>query len=151
MENTGIKLNHIQYKGSGPAFNDTLAGQTDIFFSGAPPAVPQIEAGRLQAFAVTSSKRMNALSNVPTIAESGMPGYEVMHWYGLIGPKGLPRPILERINMEVNKVMQRKETVEKLENDGMFPAGGTPEEFKAMIDKLIKLWKSVAPSDLGLQ
>lgn len=147
----GIKLNHIQYKGSGPAFTDTLAGHTDIFFSGVPPALPQIEAGKLRAIAVTSSKRMNALPNVPTIAESGMPAYGVMHWYGLIGPKGLPRPIVDRINMEVNKVMQRKEAVEKLQNDGMSPAGGAPEEFKAMIDKMIKVWKQVAPGNLKIE
>lgn len=147
----GIKLNHIQYRGSGPAFTDTLAGHTDIFFSGAPPALPQIEAGKLRPIAVTSSKRMNALPNVPTIAESGMPGYNVMHWYGLIGPKGLPHSIVDRINTEVNKVMQRNDTVEKLQNDGMSPAGGTPEEFKAMIGTVIKAWKAVAPGDLRIE
>lgn len=128
-----------------------LIYNTDIFFSGAPPALPQIEAGKLRPIAVTSSKRMKALPNVPTIAESGMPGYQVMHWYGLIGPKGLPHPIVDRLNMAVNKVMQRNETVEKLQNDGMSPAGGTPEEFKAMIDTVIKAWKAIAPGDLSIK
>lgn len=141
---SGIKLNHVQYKGSGPALGDTISGVTDIHFSNGPPALPQIEAGTVRALGVSTLKRVSALPNIPTINEAGVPGYDVVHWFGLIGPKGLPRPIVDRINIEVGKVLQRKETIEKLRKECMSPAGGTPEEFKAMLDRVIKGWKKVA-------
>jgi tripartite-type tricarboxylate transporter receptor subunit TctC len=140
----GVKFNHVQYKGSGPALSDTVAGVTDIHFSNGPPALPQIEGGTVRAIAVSTLKRVTALPNVPTIDESGVPGYNVTHWFGLMGPKGMPRPIVDRINREVNKVLQKKETVEKLQKECMSPTGGTPEEFKAMLDRVIRGWKKVA-------
>src|ERR1051325_1221365 len=88
----GVKMNHIPYKGTGPALTDTIGGQTDVFFSSTATAMPHVQAGKLKALAVTTAKRTPALPNVPTVAESGLPGYEVVLWHGLIGPKGLPRP-----------------------------------------------------------
>jgi tripartite-type tricarboxylate transporter receptor subunit TctC len=140
----GVKMNHIPYKGTGPALTDTIGGQTDIFFSSTATAMPQVQAGKLRAVAVTTAKRIPALPEVPTIAESGVPGYDVTLWHGLIGPKGLPRPIVERINGEVTKALKLKETAEQLQNDGVAPAGGTPEQFLAQIKKEIELWRKVA-------
>src|SRR6478609_439559 len=106
----GIKMNHIPYKGTGPALTDTIGGQTDVFFSSTATAMPHVQSGKLRAIAVTTAKRIPALPNVPTVAESGLPGYEVILWHGLIGPKGLPRPIVERINAEVTKALSLKQT-----------------------------------------
>jgi tripartite-type tricarboxylate transporter receptor subunit TctC len=146
----GVKMNHIPYKGTGPALTDTIGGQTDVFFSSTATAVPQVQAGKLRALAVTSAKRIAALPDVPTVGESGVKGYEVILWHGLIGPKGLPRPIVERINSEANKALQIKETAEQLQNDGVSPAGGTPEQFRSVIQKEIGVWRKVA-ADAGVK
>src|SRR3954469_18970128 len=119
----GIKMNHIPYKGTGPALTDTLGGQVDIFFSSTATAVPHVQSGKLKAIAVTSAKRIPALPDVPTVAESGLPGYDVILWHGLIGPKGLPRAIVDRLNAEVTKSLKLKETAEQLKSDGVAPAG----------------------------
>jgi tripartite-type tricarboxylate transporter receptor subunit TctC len=146
----GIKMNHIPYKGTGPALTDTIGGQTDLFFSSTATALPHVQSGKLRAIAVTTAKRIPALPNVPTVAESGVPGYEVILWHGLIGPKGLARPIVERINGEVTKALKLKETAEQLQNDGVDPAGGTPEQFGAQIKKEIGIWRKVA-ADAGVK
>jgi tripartite-type tricarboxylate transporter receptor subunit TctC len=146
----GVKMNHIPYKGTGPALTDTIGGQTDIFFSSTATALPHVQSGKLRPIAVTTAKRIPALPNVPTVAESGVPGYEVILWHGLIGPKGLPRPIVDRINGEVTKALKLKETAEQLQNDGVAPAGGTPEQFAAQIKKEIQVWRKVA-SDAGVK
>ena len=145
-----IKMNHIPYKGTGPALTDTLAGQTNVFFSSTANAMPHVKAGKLRAIAVTTAKRIPALPEVPTVAESGVPGYDVVLWHGLIGPKGLPRAVVDRINGEVNKSLKLKETAEQLQNDGVSPAGGTPEQFAAQIKKEIGVWKKVA-ADAGVK
>jgi tripartite-type tricarboxylate transporter receptor subunit TctC len=146
----GIKMNHIPYKGTGPALTDTIAGQTNIFFSSTANAMPHVKSGRLKAIAVTTVKRIPALPEVPTVAESGVPGYEVTLWHGLIGPKGLPRAITDRINSEVTKVLELKETAEQLQNDGVAPAGGTPEQFSARIRNEIGVWRKVV-TDAGVK
>ena len=146
----GIKMNHIPYKGTGPALTDTIGGQTDVFFSSTATAVPQVQAGKLRAIAVTSSKRIAALPDVPTVNESGVKGYDVILWHGLIGPKGLPKAVVERINGEANKALKVKETAEQLQSDGVAPAGGTPAQFLAQIKKEIGVWKKVA-ADAGVK
>jgi tripartite-type tricarboxylate transporter receptor subunit TctC len=146
----GIKMNHIPYKGTGPALTDTLGGQTDVFFSSTATAMPHVQSGKLGAVAVTTARRIPALPNVPTVAESGVSGYDVVLWHGLIGPKGLPRPIVERINGDVSKALKLKETGEQLQNDGVAPAGGSPEQFAAQIEKEIKVWRKVA-ADAGVK
>jgi len=145
-----IKMNHIPYKGTGPALTDTISGQVDVFFSSTAPAVPQVQAGKLRAVAVTTLKRIPALPDVPTVNESGVKGYDVVLWHGLIGPKGLPRPIVDRINAEATKALKVKETAEQLQNDGVAPAGGTPEQFGAQIRKEIGIWRKVA-ADAGVK
>jgi tripartite-type tricarboxylate transporter receptor subunit TctC len=109
-----------------------------------------VRTGRLRALAVTTSKRLPSEPELPTVAEAGVPGYETVLWHGLIGPKGLPRPVVERLNGEVTKLLQLKETAESLQNDGVSPAGGSPEEFHAVITKEIELWRRVV-NDAGVK
>ena len=146
----GIKMNHVPYKGTGPALTDTLAGQTNVFFSSPANAMAHVKSGRLRAIAVTTAQRIPALPDVPTVAESGLPGYDVILWHGLIGPKGLSRAVVDRINGEVTKALKLKETAEQLQNDGVAPAGGTPEQFAAQIKKEIGVWRKVA-ADAGVK
>ena len=140
----GVKMNHIPYKGTGPALTDTMGGQTDVFFSSTATAVPQVQAGKLRAIAVTTAKRIPALPNVPTVAESGVPGYDVTLWHGLIGPKGMPRAVVDRLNSEVTKLLKVPATADQLKTDGVAPAGGTPEQFQEQIKKEIGIWRKVA-------
>jgi len=140
----GVKMNHIPYKGTGPALTDTIGGQTDVFFSSTATAMPQVQSGKLRALAVTTAKRIPALPNVATVAESGVPGYDVVLWHGLIGPKGLPGPIVERINGDVSKALGLEETAAKLQTDGVAPAGGSAAQFAAQIQKEIGIWRKVA-------
>src|SRR5712691_11947436 len=104
----------------------------------------------LRAIAVTTARRVPAAPDVPTVAESGMPDYEVVVWYGLGGPKGLPRAIVDRINSEVTLALKSREVEEQLRNDGLLPAGGTPEQFLARIKREIELWRKVV-NDAGIK
>jgi tripartite-type tricarboxylate transporter receptor subunit TctC len=137
----GIKMNHIPYKGTGPALTDTIAGQTDLFCTSTATALPHVKAGRLRAIAVTTANRLPAEPNVPTLAESGVKGYDVPLWHGLIAPKGMPRVAVDKMNAEVNKLLKLKETAEQLQTDGVSPKGGTPEAFRDQIRKEVALWK----------
>jgi len=105
--------------------------------------LPHVRAGRLRALAVTTPSRLAALPEIPTVAESGVPGYQTILWHGLIGPKGLPAPIVERLNAEVTRVLKLKEASEQLQNDGVSPAGGTPEGFRGAIRQEIEVWRKV--------
>lgn len=140
-----IKLTHVPYKGTAPALTDTIAGQTNIFFSSPAAAHAHVEAGKLVALGVTTTTPASGatFSKVPTIAEAGIPGYEAVLWHGLIAPKGVPRAIVERINREVAMALKNPEAVQKLETDGVVPAPGTPEQFAALIKSDIALWKKV--------
>src|SRR5256885_15162806 len=115
----GVKLNHVPYKGTGPALTDTISGQTDVFFSSTATALPHVKSGRLRAIAVTSAKRLPAEPHVPTIAESGVKDFDVVLWHGLIAPKNTPRPVVERVNAEVNKMLQIPESAKQLETDAV--------------------------------
>ena len=137
----GIKMSHIPYKGTGPALTDTIAGQTDLFCTSTATALPHVKAGRLRAIAVTTANRLPAEPNVPTLAESGVKGYDVPIWHGLIAPKGVPRVAVDKMNAEVNKLLKSKDTAEQLQTDGVSPKGGTPEAFRDQIRKEIDLWK----------
>jgi tripartite-type tricarboxylate transporter receptor subunit TctC len=146
----GFKLNHVPYKGTGPALADTIGGQTNATLGSTASTLPHVRNGRLRALAVTTSRRVASEPGIPTVAEAGVPGYETVLWHGLIGPKGLPRPVVERLNGEVSKLLQLKETGEQLQNDGVSPAGGSPEEFLTAITKEIDVWRRVV-SDAGVK
>jgi tripartite-type tricarboxylate transporter receptor subunit TctC len=146
----GFKLNHIPYKGTGPALTDTIGGQTNALFGSVTTTLPHVRSGRLRALAVTTPGRLAAEPGIPTVAEAGVPGYETVLWHGLIGPKGLPAPIVERLNAEVTKVLDLKDTADQLQNDGVSPAGGRPEQFREAIRKEIELWREVV-SEAGVK
>lgn len=147
---TGIRINHIPYKGGGPAITDTIAGHTDLHVGPLVTVLSHVRAGKLRAIAVASRQRSAAAPDIPTAAESGLADYEVLLWVGLAGPKGLPRPIVDRINTEVTMALKSRETGERLQADGSSPAGGTPEQFLATIKKEIELWREVA-REAGVQ
>ena len=138
-----LQIVHIPYKGTGPALNDAIAGNVQVLFGSPSITIPHIKSGRLRALAVTTTKRIGAAPDVPTMAESGLPGYEVVLWHGLVGPKGLPRAIVERINTEANQILKVKEMDALLATDGVAPAGGTPEQFAATIKSDIVRWGKV--------
>jgi len=138
-----IKAVHVPYNGTGPAITDTMAGRTQFLFGSIAAVLPIVKQGRLRGIAVTTSKRLPALPDVPTLAESGVKGYDVTLWHGLVGPKGLPRPIVDRVNGALNEALKAKDMEEKLATDGVSAAGGTPEQFGAIIKRDIEVWRKV--------
>ena len=138
-----IKAVHIPYKGTGPAITDTMSGQTQFLFGSIAAVMPVVKQGRLRGIAVTTVKRLAALPDVPTLDESGVKGYDVVLWHGLVGPKGVPRPIVDRVNGELNKALKAKDMEEKLAADGVSSAGGTPEQFGSIIKRDIEVWRGV--------
>ena len=140
-----VKLTHVPYKGTSPALTDTIAGQTNIFFSSPASAHAHVESGKLIALGVTTTKRATGAvyAKVPTIAEAGLAGYEAVLWHGLIGPKGIPQAIVDRVNKEIGAALKNKDAIDKLETDGVAPATGSPDQFAALIKKDIALWAKV--------
>ena len=139
----GVKLTHIPYKGTGPALIDTLAGNTTVIFGSILPTLPHVRSGRLRGIAVTTLQRVAAEPNLPTVAESGLPGYEVNNWNGLVAPRSTPRPIIDRLNAEFGRILKNREVIQRLQNDGNAAAGGTPEEFETRLQKEMALWSKV--------
>ncbi len=133
---------HVPYKGSGPTMRALLAGEIQLSFSSMVPSIPHVKAGRLRALGVTTAQRSPALPDVPAISET-LPGYEVTHWYGLWGPRGLPKPILARWNKEVSRVLQLDDVKRRLSNEGMVPAGGSPESFAKFLRQQVEKWRRV--------
>ncbi len=138
-----IRLIHVPYKGTGPALNDTIGGQVQVILGSVATALQHVRSGRLRALAVTTPKRISAAADVPTVQEAGFPAYEVTNWHGLVGPKGLPRDVLERLNKEVNEALRSPEMAKVLAGDGLEPAGGTPEEFAVIIKNELARWNQV--------
>jgi len=143
VDMAGIQMVHVPYKGTSPAITDTIAGQTQVLFGSVAATLPQMRNGRFKGIAVTTPKRIEGAPEIPTVSESGLKGYEVTLWHGMIAPKGLPKPILDRVNGELNKVLRNKDMQDKLAGDGVSAAGGTPEQFAALIKKDIELWRKV--------
>ncbi len=139
----GIKMIHVPYKGTGPALTDTISGQAQVLFGNVATTLPQIKSGRLKGIAVSTAKRIAAAPELPTVAESGLPDYESISSYGLIAPRNLPRTVLDRVNGELNRILKLKEMSDRLAADGVSAAGGTPEEFLALIKKDIETWRRV--------
>ena len=139
----GIKLTHVPYRGGGPALTDTIAGRTDVFLSPTSTAIQHVNAGKLRALAVTTAARSSVFPDVPTVAESGVPGYEVVLWHGIVAPKGVPDSIVAKLNREVNAILKLHEAVSLLENDGVAPAGGPPERLQNLIAREIPVWRKV--------
>ena len=144
-----IKMTHIPYKGGGNALVDLLANQVDLYFAATASALPHVRSGKINAVAVTTPNRIPALPDVPTIAESGFPNYEATLWYGLIGPKGMPVAVVEKLNTVINQILLKPSAREKIQADGAEPAGGTAVEFRESIANEIQIWGKVV-KDIGI-
>ena len=129
----GIKMVHVPYKGSAPAVNDLVGGHVTLYIGSMPGSMPQARAGKLRAIAVTSATRARAAPDLPTIAESGLPGYEFNSWYGLFAPGGTPRAVVDRLHDAVSRVLAQPAVRERLAADGNEPVGLTPDAFAATI------------------
>jgi tripartite-type tricarboxylate transporter receptor subunit TctC len=139
----GVKMIHVAYKGSSPGMFSVVSGETDLMFNNALPALPQVKNGRLRALGVTTPQRSAVLPEVPTIAESGLKGFEVQQNYGVLAPAGTPREIVTRLNQEIGKVMRTEDAKSKLLADGSEAKVSTPEELEKMIVAEIAKWSKV--------
>jgi tripartite-type tricarboxylate transporter receptor subunit TctC len=139
----GVTLTHVPYKGNGPGLLDLMSGRLHAAFTTAPSALPHIKTGRLRALAVTSGARSALAPGLPTVAESGIPGYDASTWYGIIAPAGTPRSVIARLNREIVAALAVPEFKEQLMAAGADPAPNTPEEFAALIKAEIVKWAKV--------
>jgi tripartite-type tricarboxylate transporter receptor subunit TctC len=141
MTNTDIV--HVPYKGSAPAVTDLLGGQINIMFDNTPNVLPHIRAGKMRALGVTTLNRSSFTPELPTVAESGVPGYEVTAWFGMVAPAGTPKDVVAKLNAEVNRVLALPETKERFLKAGVEPTGGSPEEFARHIRTEVTKWAKV--------
>ncbi len=139
----GVTLTHVPYKGLGPGLLDLMSGRLHTAFSTAPSALPHVKSGRLRALAVTSGARSALAPGVPTVAESGIPGYDASTWYGIIATGGTPRAVIARLNHEITTALGTPELREQLMTAGADPAPNTPEQFAALIQSEIIKWAKI--------
>jgi tripartite-type tricarboxylate transporter receptor subunit TctC len=139
----GVKITHVPYKGAGPAVQDLVGGHVQLMYSSIPSVLPFVENKRLNAIAVGNLKRIPSLPNVPTIAESGVPGFEAYSWVGMVAPANTPRDVVMRLNREIVTILQQKDVAEKLTQQGAIPDFGTPEQFAAYIKAEIEKWGTI--------
>ena len=143
---TGIDITHIPYKGSAPAIQDVMGGQVDMMFDTTIVAGPHVESGKLRALAVTSAKRVPGMPNVPTVAESGVPGYEVVSWQAIFAPAGTPKAIVQRLHTEIGKILRVPEMQERLGKLGMQGTDLTIDQFSAFQQAEVAKWARVIKS-----
>lgn len=146
---TGADILVVPYKGTGPLTNDLLGGHVMIGFNTLPPAIGNIQAGKIRAIAVAAPERLAAISDVPTTAESGMPGLDIVQYYGLMAPAGTPKPIVERLNKELRKIVSSDDIKKRIIADGGGPLASTPEEYAANIEREEGKWAALIKK-LGL-
>jgi tripartite-type tricarboxylate transporter receptor subunit TctC len=138
-----IFMVHIPYRGTAPSITDLLGGQVDATFTGAPAVLPHVKSGRLRALAVSSSARIAVLPDVPTVAESGYPGFEADQWYGLVAPAGTPADVVSRLNGIVNRSLALPDVAQQLATEGAVPVPTTPAAFGELIAREIPRWREV--------
>ena len=139
---TNIDIVHVPYKGTPPAVNDLLGGRMQMMFALSPVAMPHVKAGKLRSIAVSGSKRLPELPNVPTVAET-VPGYEATTWYGLMVPRGTPKPVIDKLNGEFNKVLAMQDIIARMTAAGFQAGGGSPEEFTRYMKAEVAKWSKV--------
>jgi tripartite-type tricarboxylate transporter receptor subunit TctC len=130
---TGIEMQHVPYRGTGPMMTDLIAGTIDLTMTGGPPALPPVRAGTLRALGISSLTRLSSAPEIPTIAEQGVPGFDATQWYGVVAPAGTPRGIVDRINAESARILRGAKLRPRLEAEGADPSPGTPEQFRELI------------------
>lgn len=138
-----VEMLHVPYKGLGPAFTDLLGGQLSLIFGDITMVAPHIKSGKLRAVAVTTARRAAALPDVPTIAESGVPGYQVPVWYGIITTAGTPKEVVSKLNRDIRDILQSPEVKEQLSILGAEPVGSTPEEFETFFKGEAAKWAKI--------
>ena len=143
MVATDTQMTHVPYRGTAPAVQDLLAGDIQLTMTGAPAVLPHARVGTLRALGVSSLQRVAAMSDIPTIAEQGLPGFEASQWYGILAPAGTPQPIVERLNVEIRKAMTDPEIVAALAREGADVWVTSPEEFRAFIAQEIPRWADI--------
>ncbi|WP_237182877.1 Bug family tripartite tricarboxylate transporter substrate binding protein [Roseomonas marmotae] len=129
----GIEMTHVPYKGTGPMMNDLISGQINLTMTGGPPILPPVRAGQVRALGVSSLQRLTSAPEIPTIAEAGLPGFDAVQWYGVVGPAGMPRDIVEQLNTTSIRILQEPALKARLEAEGALFSPGTPEDFARLI------------------
>jgi tripartite-type tricarboxylate transporter receptor subunit TctC len=138
-----IFMVHIPYRGAAPAVTDVIAGQVDAIFTGAPAVLPHVRSGRLRALAVSSAQRIATLPDVPTVAESGIAGFEADQWYGVVAPMGTPAAWLARLNAEINRALALPDVAQQLAIEGAVATPTTPQAFAELIKRELPRWAEV--------
>lgn len=139
----GIEVLQVPYKGAGPAMNELLGGQVQLYFGNSVSVMSQMNSGRVRALAVSSAQRLPVIGQVPTVAEQGYPGFDATTWLGLVGPAGMPAEVVARVNKEVGAMLARKDVQDKLAFEGNIPVTGTPQQFAAFIKAEHSKWGSL--------
>jgi tripartite-type tricarboxylate transporter receptor subunit TctC len=132
---TKTRIEHVPYKGLSLAMVDLMSGRVQLMFSSAVAMLPHVKQGKLRAIAMTGAQRSQAIAEIPTVAESGVPDYEAGSWYGILAPAGTPRPVIDRLNREIVAAVKSQEIHDRLVSEAVIPIGGTPEQFAAYISK----------------
>jgi tripartite-type tricarboxylate transporter receptor subunit TctC len=140
---TGLKMVHVPYKGQGPAMTATLGGHTSLMMASLVAALPHAKGGRIRALGISSAKRATVAPDIPTIAEAGVPGFEVVQWFGMLAPANTPRDIIAKLHAGVARTLQDPAVKEHFVSDGAEPIGSTPEQFAAIIAADLKKWSKV--------
>ncbi len=143
---TATSMVQVPYSGGAPAITAILSGEVQLYFATVPAALTQVKAGRLRALAVTSAKRMGMEPRLPTIAEAGVPGYDVTGWFGILAPAKTPKTVIAYLNAEINKAIKVQDVRDRFATEGLEPLGSTPEEFAVIIKNDIEKWARVARS-----
>jgi tripartite-type tricarboxylate transporter receptor subunit TctC len=143
---TGVHMEHVPYRGTAPSVTDVVSGQIGLTMTGVPPVIEFIRAGRLRALGVSSTRRIDALPEVPTIAEAGVKDFEATQWYGVVAPAGTPAAIVSLLNAEIRKILEGAEMRERLVSQGAIPEPGTPEQFAQRIASERARWREVVQS-----
>lgn len=140
QKEAGVRLVHVPYKGAAMGLNDVIGGNVELYVSSIPTLIGHIKNGKIRALAVTSVNRVDDLPQVPTVAEVGYKGFEAVTWFGVLGPAGLPKDVVEKVNAEVNKALGAEDVKKKLEDQGVDIAGSTPEAFGKLVRDDIAKW-----------
>jgi tripartite-type tricarboxylate transporter receptor subunit TctC len=148
----GVKIVHVPYKGSAPAVTDLLGGHVPMMFDNMPSALPHVKAGKLRALGVSTAKRSATAPDVPTVAESGLPGFDVTVWFAVLAPAATPREIIERANRILVKALQASDVRERLASQGAEPVGNTPEQVTAQMKTDLAKWaKVIKAADIKIE
>ena len=141
-----VQTVHVPYKGQGPAMADLVAGQVQMMFASIPSVLPQVKSGQVNAIAMGSAKRVPSLPEIPTLSESGVPGFEAYSWAGMLAPAKTPKEIIARLNKEIVDILKQKDVADKLNQQGALPVGDSPEQFAAYVKAEIDKWGAVIKS-----